>query len=90
MTVIHPFQRLLRIGLVLFIGGLVGLPFYWLVISALKTPVEVAAYPPTWFPSEFRWQNIPDALALLSWRSVVNSVIFAVSVTVLQDRKSVV
>jgi ABC-type glycerol-3-phosphate transport system permease component len=84
MTVIHPFQRLLRIGLVLFIGGLVGLPFYWLVISALKTPVEVAAYPPTWFPSEFRWQNIPDALALLSWRSVINSVIFAVSVTVLQ------
>src|ERR1700694_4620573 len=60
MTVVHPFRRLLRVSLILFIGALVGVPFYWLVISALKTSVEVAAYPPTWFPSEFRWQNIPD------------------------------
>jgi ABC-type glycerol-3-phosphate transport system permease component len=84
MIVTHPFQRLLRIGLILVVGAVVGLPFYWLLISALKTPVEVVAYPPTWFPKEFRWQNIPDALALLSTTAIVNSVVFSVSVTILQ------
>jgi multiple sugar transport system permease protein len=84
MSVTAPLQRLLRIALILFVGAVVGLPFYWLLISALKTPVEVAAYPPTWFPGEFRWQNIPDALALLSTTAMVNSVIFSVSVTLLQ------
>jgi ABC-type glycerol-3-phosphate transport system permease component len=84
MTVTVPLRRSLRIAVILFVGVVVGLPFYWLLISALKTPVEVAAYPPTWFPGEFRWQNIPDALALLSTTSMINSVIFAVSVTLLQ------
>ena len=37
MTVIRPGQRLLRVSLILFIGAIVGLPFYWLVISALKS-----------------------------------------------------
>ena len=84
MTVVHPFRRALRVALVLFVAAVVGLPFYWLVISALKTPIEVVAYPPSWFPSEFRWQNVPDALALLSPSAIINSVVFSVSVTLLQ------
>jgi ABC-type glycerol-3-phosphate transport system permease component len=84
MRVRRPFHRVIHIAIVLFVGAVVGLPFYWLLISAVKTPVEIAAYPPTWFPRVWRWQNIPDALALLSTTAVVNSVIFAVSVTALQ------
>ena len=84
MSVGHPFLRLGRVVAILFFGAVVGLPFYWLLISSLKTPVEVAAYPPTWFPSEFRWSNIIDAMMLLSSRTILNSAIFAVSVTVLQ------
>ena len=84
MSVGHPFLRLGRVVAILFIGAVVGLPFYWLLISSLKTPVEVAAYPPTWFPSEFRWSNIIDAMMLLSSRTILNSAIFAVSVTLLQ------
>lgn len=84
MTAVSPLRNIVRVGLILSVGTVVGLPFYWLVITALKTPVEVAAYPPTWFPGQFRWQNVADALALLSGQTVLNSVIFAVSVTVLQ------
>lgn len=84
MTVGRPLRRGAQVALILFVGAAVGLPFYWLLITALKTPVEVAAYPPTWFPHQLRWQNVADALALLSGETIVNSVIFAVSVTVLQ------
>ena len=66
------------------VGALVGLPFYWMVISALKTPVEVVAYPPTWIPASIRWANAGDAVALLTARAFVNPVIFATTVTALQ------
>ena len=59
-------------------------PFYWLIINALKTPQEVVGFPPTWYPHEIRWQNVPDALDLLNVTSVVNSIIFTVAVTVCQ------
>lgn len=79
------FRRLLpRLMLTVGVGALVGLPFYWMVISALKTPVEVVAYPPTWVPASIRWQNASDAVALLTVRAFVNSVVFTTAVTALQ------
>jgi ABC-type glycerol-3-phosphate transport system permease component len=77
-------ERWLRPVAVCLVGALIGIPFYWLIISALKTPVDVVAYPPRWFPSETRLQNAPDAMALLTVRAFVNSVTFALSVTALQ------
>jgi multiple sugar transport system permease protein len=84
MTVVPAWQKILRIAGVLVVAAIVGLPFYWLAISAIKTPVEVAAYPPTWFPSSIRPQNVEDAMAVLTLNALFNSVIFAVSVTLLQ------
>ena len=79
------FRRILpRLLLIIAIGALVGLPFYWMAISALKTPVEVVAYPPTWFPGEIRGANASDAVALLTVQAFINSVIFSTAVTVLQ------
>jgi ABC-type glycerol-3-phosphate transport system permease component len=84
MSVTPLWQRWLRVVGVLAAAAIIGLPFYWMLISALKTPIEVVAYPPTWFPREIRFQNLPDALALLTGQAFVNSVIFSVSVTALQ------
>ncbi|MDP8997301.1 MAG: carbohydrate ABC transporter permease [Pseudomonadota bacterium] len=42
------------------------------------------AYPPSWLPSEVRLANIPNAMALLTVKAFINSIIFAVSVTALQ------
>jgi len=77
-------RGLARPAAICAVGALVGLPFYWLIVSALKTPVDVVAYPPTWYPKEIRLQNIPDAMALLTVRAFINSLIFAISVTGLQ------
>jgi multiple sugar transport system permease protein len=84
MIVTPLWQKALRIIAILLAGAIIGLPFYWMLISALKTPVEVAAYPPTWFPTSVRLQNVQDAIGLLGWSAVINSAIFAVSVTALQ------
>ncbi len=84
MIVTPLWLRALRIAGILAASAIIGLPFYWLLISALKTSTEVAAYPPTWVPHEIRLQNFPDAMALLTLNAVVNSAIFALSVTALQ------
>ena len=37
-------------------------PFYWMLISSLKTNVEIFARPIDWFPSPPRWGTYKDAL----------------------------
>lgn len=57
----RPFRRhLLYQGLILG-AALMILPFYWMVISSLKTGAEAMAYPPTWWPSSFEWSNYREA-----------------------------
>ncbi len=84
MIVTPLWQKLLRVLGILAAGAAIGLPFYWLAISAIKTPVEIAAYPPTWFPASPRPQNAGDAVAVLTVNALINSAIFAISVTALQ------
>lgn len=49
--------------LVLAVGAFtMVVPFLWMVITSLKTPAEIGAYPPTLLPQEWRWQNYTEAL----------------------------
>jgi len=84
MIVGHPWRRRAHVAAVCAVGLIMAAPFYWLIINALKTPQEVVGFPPTWFPHEIRWQNVPDALNLLNVTSVINSLIFTVAVTICQ------
>jgi multiple sugar transport system permease protein len=84
MIVTLHWQKLLRLVGIVLTAMVVGFPFYWLAISALKTPTEIALYPPTWLPSSVRFENATDAMAVLTLNALVNSTIFAVSVTALQ------
>ncbi|MCW1805622.1 carbohydrate ABC transporter permease [Brachybacterium squillarum] len=60
------------------------LPVYWMIISAVKSPEELASFPPTLFPKEWRWSNFSDAVAVMPfWRFFANSVIITVSVVIL-------
>ncbi|GHT93634.1 hypothetical protein FACS1894140_6750 [Spirochaetia bacterium] len=38
------------------------LPFYWMIVSALKAPSELLSIPPTLFPKEFHFENYRDAI----------------------------
>jgi multiple sugar transport system permease protein len=39
------------------VAALVLLPFYWTVVTSLKTEEEAVAMPPRWIPSRFVWEN---------------------------------
>lgn len=59
---------------------ILALPFFWMVSTSLKPATEIAAYPPTWWPLEIRWQNYSDAwhaapFGRFYWNSVVTSVV---------------
>jgi len=60
-------QRQHRLGRLAAYGGLVlcvlliGLPVYWMIIGAFKTPQEVYQVPPTWFPLQPTLANFPKA-----------------------------
>jgi multiple sugar transport system permease protein len=60
-------------------------PFLWMISTSLKSDSEVLIYPPVWFPSPPIWENYPAVLQLVPFgRFLVNTIIVAVSVTLLE------
>lgn len=55
---------LVQIGLYLFLGIMaliVVFPFYWMIITSLKTLNEYKLIHPTFFPKQIYWDNYPNA-----------------------------
>lgn len=50
--------------LVLFLVALFGFPLFWTVMSSLKTPQEMMAFPPPWLPSAPQWENYVRVLLI--------------------------
>src|SRR5690625_2289475 len=49
--------------IILILGSLLILsPIWWMIATSLKDMKEVMAYPPTFFPSEFHWENYKRVL----------------------------
>ena len=60
---------LVQVGLYLFLGIMaivVIFPFYWMIISSLKTLKEYELKTPTFFPQEFNWVNYSNAFSKAS------------------------
>jgi multiple sugar transport system permease protein len=83
-----PRRRLGRAVLyVVLIVAAIGLlvPFFWMVMSSLKTANEVFSVPVTWIPETFVWSNYVDIWSqsnILTW--IRNTLVLSVAVTVLQ------
>ncbi|WP_460754954.1 carbohydrate ABC transporter permease [Myceligenerans cantabricum] len=37
-------------------------PFVWMLFTSVKSPAELAQFPPTFFPQEWHWSNYSEAL----------------------------
>lgn len=65
------------------------LPFYWMIISSLKTESEYRQTPPTFFPHTFMWKNYTSVLTQTSsggtsfGRILVNTLVVGVMSTTL-------
>ncbi|MCS6827053.1 MAG: carbohydrate ABC transporter permease [Caldilinea sp.] len=46
-------------------AALLILPFYWMISTALKTPAQVFALPPVWFPIPPQFGNFVEAVTLI-------------------------
>ena len=61
------------------------LPFYWLVVSALKSNSQIFARPMQWWPDPVQWQNLPDTInysAFPYFRLLWNSIYYSGAVTI--------
>ncbi|BCX03394.1 MAG: sugar ABC transporter permease [Candidatus Roseilinea sp.] len=60
-------------------------PFYWMIVSSLKTNQQIFTIPIQWLPDPPRWENYSDALTYPNFpflRFLGNSVFYSISVTI--------
>lgn len=70
---------------VILVAILVILPFLWMLVSAFKSQRELFAFPPTFFPSEWKIDNFIEAASRGSisfWQMFLNTMKIAVPATV--------
>src|SRR5262249_11690759 len=59
---------------VIAFGAYYLLPFYWMIVTALKSTAELGANPPTWFPHHPEWSNFGKAVDVFPfWRYLWNT-----------------
>ena len=79
--------RHLGLHLILTLGCVVMLlPFFWMLSTSLKERSAIfAEFPPRWIPEVLAWSNYSDAWTAVPFdRFYLNSILVAVSVTLLQ------
>lgn len=65
-------------------GLIMALPLFYMVSRSFMTPAEVEAIPPRLLPSGLEWQNYLTAAEFLTPRVMMNSLIVAVGVVLIQ------
>lgn len=61
------------------------IPVVWMALTALKTPADVAADPPTWIPETLRWSNFTDAWNFAPFgRYLINSLVMTGGIVITQ------
>ncbi len=60
-----------------------GFPIYWLFIISFKTPDEIFAFPPVWYPASIQFDNYKVLFKDGDAISVLNSLILATSSTII-------
>ena len=79
------FGPLARHALLIAVAAILLLPFYWMVVSALKSNSDIFARPLQWWPDPIQWRNFADTIGSRYFpylRLLGNSVFFAGGVTI--------
>lgn len=65
-------QPLLSHVLLLAASLMMGMPFFWMITTALKSSTEVYKFPPIWFPNTLHWENFT-----IAWESAPFATFYA-------------
>ncbi|HOI46766.1 MAG TPA: carbohydrate ABC transporter permease [Bacilli bacterium] len=69
-------KNILVYGFLGIMAIIVVVPFYWMIISALKTQAETEMIPPTLFPQLLNFQNFPNAMMQADFARYIYNTIF--------------
>jgi multiple sugar transport system permease protein len=58
------FWRIVLYALVIFLCLVFGFPIFWTFMSSLKTPADMAAFPPVIIPNPLQWENYQQVLLI--------------------------
>lgn len=74
--------KLLQYLLMIVIALVMVFPFYWMTVSSLKTPDELSALPPIWFPTNPSLDAFGKVFEVIPFaRAFLNSIIVTVGAT---------
>ena len=74
-----------RVMFNIFLFLIFFIPFYWMVITSIKTLGETLAFPPKFWVSNPQWQNFKTALETIKfWPALKNSIIVTMGIMILQ------
>jgi len=75
-------QILPRVVLV-FICLLFLMPYYWMLITSLKSTLELQITPPTWFPKEFHFEHYIEAVKYIPFFTYAKNSLIIVAFSVI-------
>lgn len=78
-------KRILAHGVLLLFAVAFMLPFYWMIVTSLKTNQQVFTNPIQWLPDPPQWDNYTKAITYPNFpflRFLANSVFYSVAVTI--------
>lgn len=68
---------------VIVVSLLMLFPFFWMVASSLKSPIELGAIPPVWWPAHAQFSSYRDVFEVMPFaRAVLNSLIVTSGATI--------
>jgi multiple sugar transport system permease protein len=71
-------ERIIPRVFLVFASVVFLMPFYWMLVSAVKGPAELLSIPPTLFPREFHFENYYDATRYIPFfRYMFNTFVIA-------------
>lgn len=76
------FGKLAQYAVMVMISVVMVFPFYWMIVSSLKTSSELGALPPVWWPGDPSAEPYGSIFDIVPFgRSILNSLIVTVSAT---------
>ena len=79
----HYIELLVLYGVLGFLVLVYGVPFYWLLISSLKTSTELFTLPVVWFPGNPQWDNYSRAILAFPFFLYLRNTIFIVTCNII-------
>ena len=69
----HVFSLVIIYLFLAVMGVIIVFPFYWMIITSLKTGAEIKAFNPTFWPHVIRWANYTEALQRLDFVTLLRN-----------------